>query len=296
MGKEYPRPVVEGFDSFTPFFPEKNIWLGSRIRDGLEVVLKGERPLHERNKLELEVQRFEALHRKYANLFPNDPHGHRTIVPFVGFLKGQAGSYVATEFIEPTNYVVSGNASVAEKIGFVIGMTDTFAFLHRHDRTVKDFVPHKNDFICYDGNLENWLDVSLPNDPRAILIDLGTTVPRSSDDAPIGTMEYSSPEQLRGEPDRRADVYALGVNLYRLLTGLKPFTLPELDFLPDSVQAHLSAVYKESHPPDWKPLQSFPQPISNFVKAALGPPVDRPSLLEARRELMFGLQKLRHYD
>jgi tRNA A-37 threonylcarbamoyl transferase component Bud32 len=42
--------------------------------------------------------------------------------------------------------------------------------------------------------------------------------------AVLGSIEYISPEQARGHtPDRRADIYAVGVVMYELLTGRLPF-------------------------------------------------------------------------
>lgn len=66
-------------------------------------------------------------------------------------------------------------------------------------------------------------------DGRIKLIDFGST--RLLGDAPItqegdfvGTFAYASPEQLvAGRIDGRADLYSLGVLLYRLSTGKRPF-------------------------------------------------------------------------
>ncbi|HVO75031.1 MAG TPA: serine/threonine-protein kinase, partial [Ignavibacteriaceae bacterium] len=86
---------------------------------------------------------------------------------------------------------------------------------------------HQSNYIYYDLKPENILAAQLNGIPAVKLIDLGLASHLSS--GPLktirGTAEYIAPEILRKEAhDHRADLYSLGILLYRIIYNRFPFT------------------------------------------------------------------------
>ncbi|MCE7959985.1 MAG: serine/threonine protein kinase, partial [Acidobacteria bacterium ACB2] len=79
----------------------------------------------------------------------------------------------------------------------------------------------------------------------------------------VGSPHYMSPEQCQGNPvDRRADVYALGIVLYRMLVGSVPFSAPN----------SLSVLVSQVQEPTPDPLAKNPQvpvPLRDVIVRAM---------------------------
>ncbi len=103
--------------------------------------------------------------------------------------------------------------------------------------------------------------------------------------AVIGTAQYLSPEQARGEAvDARSDVYATGCVLYELLTGAPPFT-------GDSPVAIAYQHVREDAKPPSLSRQGLPPALDSIVLKALNKnPLNRyQTAAEMRSDLVRAL-------
>jgi Serine/threonine protein kinase len=101
----------------------------------------------------------------------------------------------------------------AEAIGIIRKITTGLKFAHAAGVIHRDLKP---------GNL-----ILLP-DGSVKILDFGLAkvrdISRTRSNARLGTVSYMAPEQIRGESvDARADLWAVGVILYELVTGVAPF-------------------------------------------------------------------------
>jgi len=104
-----------------------------------------------------------------------------------------------------------------------------------------------------------------------------------------GTLPYCSPEQLDGEKlDGRSDIYSLGVMMFEMLTGKKPWE-PETDFFGAWYKAHHFEQPKAIA--DVKPNLKLPQKLNNLIMACLAKKAsDRPQNIAQVLQILNSLE------
>lgn len=146
----------------------------------------------------------------------------------------------------------------------------------------RDLKP-ENVFLCTDasaalGYRVKLLDFGIAKVPPFGDDGLAATQVHTHEHAFIGTYHYMAPEQLRNASSvgGAADVYSLGVMLFELLSGRRPFVSDEMV---EVISAHMS----EQAPLLGQLVPSTPGALSTFVASMLAKsPEERPPMTRCR--------------
>lgn len=153
---------------------------------------------------------------------------HSNIVSIFDSGTIQGRPYCVMEYVEGVavwDYMLVERPSLRQRIELFIKICRAVSSAHQQGVIHRDLKP-ENILVDNDGE-PRLLDFGLAKDAFARNASGGGL---SVDGQVIGTLDYLSPEQIRGisgEIDVRTDIYALGLVFYRALTGHSPYPVAE---------------------------------------------------------------------
>lgn len=128
--------------------------------------------------------------------------------------------YIVMEFVSGKtlrDLIRAKEVSIDQAIDFTLGVLSALEYSHRAGIVHRDIKP-ANVMFCEDSDSIKVMDFGIA---RA-MADSSATMTQTQ--AVVGTAQYLSPEQARGETvDARSDLYSAGCLLYEMLTGRPPF-------------------------------------------------------------------------
>jgi eukaryotic-like serine/threonine-protein kinase len=203
--------------------------------------------------------------------------------------------FISTEFVEGETLrsrLRRGRLPLSEALQIATQVADALAAAHREGIVHRDIKP-ENILLRPDGNVKvvDFGLAKLAEDGAGPAETMAPTRAVIETDAGVvlGTMAYMSPEQARGLPvDSRTDVWSLGVVLYEMIAGRRPFDGP--------TSSDIIALILQRDPPKLAPFApEATGEIELVVETALAKDVEE--RYQSARDLLNALKRVRkHLD
>ncbi len=229
------------------------------------------------------VRRFEREARAASSL------DHPNVATIYDIGEQDGASFIAMEYVEGETLaarISERPLEAAEIVEIGIQIADALGEAHAKGVTHRDIKP-ANIMLTPRGQVKV-LDFGLAKitrpDRQAVSIDI-SAISKTETGMVMGTTPYMSPEQALGqEVDHRSDIFSLGVALYEITAGRRPFTGATATEIIDRI------------------LHAQPEPIVRFNEHALAGlerivkrclEKDRERRYQSAAELLQDLRKLR---
>ncbi len=211
---------------------------------------------------------------------------HPNIVVLHSIEEARGTRFLTMELVDGLSLdhaITPGGLPATRVVELGIGIADALAAAHEQGVIHRDLKP-ANVMLTKDGRVKV-LDFGLAKlmapDSSGDVTQTATMAVLSGEGHVVGTVPYMAPEQVRGEAvDARTDLFSLGVVLYELASGRRPFT--------GATPADLmSSILRDAPEPLASLRGEVPAELERIVGRCLekGPRERIPSSLEVGNEL-----------
>ena len=221
---------------------------------------------------------------------------HPGIATVYDFIEQDEAAFIIYEFVPGRTlrrHLESERFNFSETLDAALQLTEALTAAHDNGITHRDLKP-ENIMVTPDSSggcrmkiLDFGLAKQLQQPCHIEAAAFTQTMPaQTALGFRLGTIAYMAPEQLEGEPaDARTDIYALGLVLYEMATGVHPFRGATL-------AATIANALATTAPPPSRHNSTLPAEFDHAVLKCLRKnPADR---FQSSREIFIDLRNIKH--
>ena len=196
-------------------------------------------------------KRFEREAKASAGL------SHPNIVKVLDYGEYEGSPFLVLEYLPggTLKQMIDGPRSWQKAMQLLLPVARGLEYAHQRGIAHRDIKP-ANILLTENG------EPTLSDFGIVKLFQGGETTTLTASGAAVGTPEYMAPEQWTGEAGPKSDMYALGIILYEIITGQRPYDA-------DTPGGLFLKQVTEPLPPPGKFVRDLPEPVERFLLKAL---------------------------